>query len=776
MKTRRIALLVSSGLVAIAGAAPVWAQEAQQPQTGSQAATASDVVQAANAPGEDIIVTAQKRAQTLVDVPQSITVVSGATLEHQQAPDIQDFLKLVPGVQLTQDTPGFGRLVFRGINTGGVASTVGVYVDETPFGSSSALVNGAILAGDFDTFDIARVEVLRGPQGTLYGASSLAGVFKYVTNAPETDRFIGRARGGVETVKGGDLSYYGNAVINIPLGDTLAFRASGTYRRDGGFIDSTGLSSTDVFGNTFTTRNRRNINTDRTYGGRASLLFKPSDAFSVRLSAILQNIDADAPTTVDADPNTLHELYGRPTQSLFTAPKSSVSYRVYNGLINANLGFATLTSSSSYATLRQRYDTDVTFNLGGLINFVFGLPGAPPEVFLPQTTRVEKYTEEVRLASNPSSIFDWLLGGYYTHEKGVIDQAYSAVVPGTSTPAPGLPLLAQVNASSTYQEIAGFADGTLHLGEHFDIDLGGRYSHNKQRANQMQDGALAGGPATYPTATSSENVFTYSVAPKLKLNNRASIYLRVAKGFRPGGPNALPPGTATTGPLAVPTTFKSDSLVSYEAGFKGETQDRTFAIELSAFHIDWNRIQLFAVVNNFGINVNGTGAKSDGVEFNTTFRPTAGFDLSINGAYTRARLSGDTSPLVGGRKGDQLPFTPKFSAGVNGDYRWAIGGTEAFVGASLRALSKQSGAFDADYRAANGRQRQVFAYDVVDLRAGVDVGRFGIELYAKNLTNAAGVTSTGALTANGVPILPNGAVGTGILRPRTVGLSLTASY
>ena len=145
----------------------------------------------------------------MIDVPQSISVLGGDDLERTQAPNFQDYVKFVPGLQLTQSQPGFGRLVLRGINTGGVASTVGVYVDETPFGSSSGLANGAILAGDFDTFDVARVEVLRGPQGTLYGASSLGGVLKYVTNEPQTDAFEGRVRGSFESVDGGDMSYSG---------------------------------------------------------------------------------------------------------------------------------------------------------------------------------------------------------------------------------------------------------------------------------------------------------------------------------------------------------------------------------------------------------------------------------------------------------------------------------------------------------------------------------------------------------------------------------------
>ena len=154
--------------LALASPAIAWAQDGEPPF------------------GDEIVVTAQKRSQTLIDVPQSVSVVSGATLEQQGATNFADYLKNVPSLQLVQGTPGQGRLVLRGINTGGVASTVAVYVDETPFGSSTGLANGSELAGDFDSFDIARIEVLRGPQGTLNGASSLGVLLKFVTNAPTT--------------------------------------------------------------------------------------------------------------------------------------------------------------------------------------------------------------------------------------------------------------------------------------------------------------------------------------------------------------------------------------------------------------------------------------------------------------------------------------------------------------------------------------------------------------------------------------------------------------
>jgi outer membrane receptor protein involved in Fe transport len=213
----RTALLFSSGIAALLANTPAFAaQEA--------AAAAAQTTQAAPAPeakesdGELIVVTATKRAKLLIDVPQSISVVSGSTLEEQNASNFADYLKLVPGLQLNQSTPGQGRLIVRGVNSGGVASTVGVYMDETPFGSSSGLVNSAVLAGDFDTFDLDRIEVLRGPQGTIYGANSLSGVLKFVTKQPSTTGFTARGRVGLETTNDGELGYLGNRRCQCPTG------------------------------------------------------------------------------------------------------------------------------------------------------------------------------------------------------------------------------------------------------------------------------------------------------------------------------------------------------------------------------------------------------------------------------------------------------------------------------------------------------------------------------------------------------------------------------
>jgi iron complex outermembrane receptor protein len=417
-----------------------------------------------------------------------------------------------------------------------------------------------------------------------------------------------------------------------------------------------------------------------------------------------------------------------------------------------------------------------------LLEFGFGLP--PNNFFEAQATNLKKVTQEIRLAKQ-THLLDWLVGAYYTNETGLIDQNFVAVQPGTLTPIDVLPILGttlgSASVTSKYRELAGFANATIHFTPQFDLDFGGRYSHNKQSAHEITDGALAGGHNDFPVDRSSENVFTYSVAPKFKPNKNTSIYARVAKGFRPGGPNVLPAGV--TIPSDVPRIFHSDSVISYEAGIKAESSDHVFSIDADAFHIDWKNIQILTTVQGFTVNANGKTARSDGVEFNIGVRPAPGLDLSVNGAYTNARLTADTPPDVGGRNGDQLPFTPKFSAALNGDYHWQIApATRAHVGASLRHLSGQTATYDADFVAAFGRQRHVRPYNVIDVFAGIDFGRFDLEAYVKNLGNSHGVTSVTGLTVfgqtpdTGFPLFPGGAIGTGIIRPRTIGLSLGFHY
>ena len=401
---RKMTILLMAGVASGALTASAYAQGGEE-----AAADSSD----------RITVTAQKRTQTLQEVPLSVSVVGGEQLERLNATNFQDYLALVPGLQLNQSTPGEGRLIMRGVNTGGVASTVAVYVDETPFGSSTGLVNAGILAGDFDTFDVERVEVLRGPQGTLYGANSLGGTLKFVTAEPNTDAYEARLRTGIETVDGGDVGYSGAGVVNVPLGDKVAFRGSGFYRKSGGFINSVGANGSDV---------ADDVNPSESYGGRASLLFKATDNLSVRLSAILQDIKTDESNSIEIDAVTLDPIGGGLTNSIFADSTNKAAYRVYSGVVEWDLGAVNIVSSTSYGTFDQTiHDDFMTFSLAGLVSSILMTP--PLELVLDQQTDYNKFTQEVRISSADNERFEWMVGGYFTNEEGVIAQLVTACTP-----------------------------------------------------------------------------------------------------------------------------------------------------------------------------------------------------------------------------------------------------------------------------------------------------------------------------------------------------------
>jgi iron complex outermembrane recepter protein len=788
MRPSRTSFLALTGLLA---ASVSWSQEAPRPGEPRATPPSPEASPAASpAPTgdgskpvtfrEEVVVTAQKRTEAIAEIPASVTVLTGQSLEQQRADTFLDLVPLVPGLSLTTTRPGVTRITLRGINTGGVASTIGVYFDDVPFGSSTGLANGAIVSGDFDTFDMARVEVLRGPQGTLYGASSLGGVIKYVPNRPDPTRFEARLLGGAETVANGDPGYSFTGLVNVPLSDKAAIRASGFYRFDGGFIDSIGNNpipsisnpSINVVGGT---RVAEGLNSLDRFGGRVAASFTPSDKLSVNLAVQLQSIDSDASSNIDGDPASLRPLNPTPVQSRYQSEFNDTKYRVYSGTLSWNLGPASLESVTSFGIFESDFNTDLAIatNLTGgppLASLVTLLVGnaetRPLSAILPQTTRTDKLTQELRLVSPKSDSFEWLAGVYYTDEDSAIEQQILAVEAGTDDVASGVPILADLSLDSRYEEFAGFANVTWHATPRFDLAVGGRASHNKQDASQLSDGILVGGLTRFDDVESSESPFTFSIAPRFELGKSASLYGRVATGFRPGGPNVLPPAA----PPEVPRQYDSDRLTSYELGLKagGGPADK-FAFELSGFYLDWENIQLLAVVNNFGINGNGGTAVSKGFEMGASVFPRSGLALSLNAAYTDAELTQDTEPIVGGREGDRLPYVPNWSLGLNADYEWTVRASRAYVGGSLGYTGDRTVQFDN--RAPDGSIREAESFLTLDLRAGVYVNRWSFEVYGKNLADERGITSIGEAGP-----LPNGALPLGLIRPRSIGISVGTRF
>ncbi|HEY2035873.1 MAG TPA: TonB-dependent receptor, partial [Steroidobacteraceae bacterium] len=332
----------------------------------------------------------------------------------------------------------------------------------------------------------------------------------------------------------------------------------------------------------------------------------------------------------------------------------------------------------------------------------------------------------------------------------------------------GLPSLEDINLDALYREWSGFGQVTYHLNPAFDLTLGGRWSENKQSESESIGGLLVAPPQLSGGASTGTD-FTYSVAPRWHLSQDTMAYVRVASGYRPGGPNALPPIT----PTGVPTSYQADSTVNYEIGLKTLQLDHRLSIDVDAFLIKWKKIQLFEFVDDFGINANGGTATSKGLEWSFALTPFEGLNLTLTGAYVDAYLTAD-APAAGGLNGDQLPYAPKWTNSLDGNYTWHVfGNYSAFAGATWSYIGSRFDDFSAtptigatavvfepNPRAALG------SYNTFNLRVGLQNERWTLELYCKNLADTRGLTfytNTGTPNSGGAIV---------IQQPRTIGATI----
>jgi iron complex outermembrane recepter protein len=699
---------------------------------------------------ETVLVTAQKREESLQDVPMGVSALGGSMLDDLQARDFSDYAALVPGLSLNTAQQGETRLTLRGQNAGGVGSTVAVYVDESPFGSSTALVNGAVNTGDFDTWDMQRIEVLRGPQGTLYGANSEGGLLKFVTNAPELNKFSVAGEGGAEDVQHGGNGGDGRAMVNLPFGDNVALRMSGFFDDMPGYIRDPASGQNDV-------------NDGRKYGGRASLLIAATDTLSIRLTAESQTSNYDGTNLVDINPVTLKPLYGDLSQERVVPEPSHFQYENYNGTVDWNLGAVKVLSTTSYGILTANTVTDGTPIYGGLAAGLFGGTGSP----LVGDTQLKKFTQEVRLSSADKDQFEWQVGGYYTHESGALEQSLNAV---NAASGQILGQLIQPVVDSIYKEGAAFLDLTYHFNSQFDITAGGRWSSNSQTAVQstLYNPTLAELLDVSPNpqvvnGDSSEHVWTYSVAPSWHIDKNDMVYARVATGYRPGGPNVLPP----TAPDTVQREYGSDKTTNVEVGLRSNLDDGRLSLDIALFHVDWKNIQLLEEVAGFGINANGGTARSQGVEWTFAFIPVDGLTLQWTGAYTDAYLTSD-APDLNAVAGNRLPYAPKWGTGVDAEYKQTLfGDLSGFVGLTYSYV----GAREADFASSSATpagQVVLPSYNTYGARLGLEKGNYRLTFYGKNLSDSRGFTD---YSSSGAPYST-----VAVTQPLTLGVTLSAKF
>jgi outer membrane receptor protein involved in Fe transport len=751
---------------------------------GTQIARADDAAATASSASalQEVVVTAQKREERLHDVPMGVTAITTDELQRQQLVSLQDLQSKVPGLSLTNIQPGQTRITLRGQNVGGDGSTVATYIDDTPFGSSNALANGFGFTGDFDTWDLARVEVLRGPQGTLYGAGSEGGLLKYVTNAPDPGKFAAAAQVGGEDFAHGQSGGFGKGMINLPIGDHAAFRLSGYYSKLPGYIDDPSLGLKD-------------LNHGYRDGLHAALLVDFTDNLSLRLNAFGQDLHTNGSPDTDVvgaagtgptpPPNQLQPTIGDFQQQRFIRQPSDFKYRIYSGTLDWNLGFGKLTSITSYGTTEESAlidESSVAVAPGVPAAGTYGdyatlfnqpLPPGATAAGLAETAdiNIKKWTQEFRLASAANQSLEWQVGAFYTHESSTIAQTLPTFyIPGQEFSS--LPAFENLALDALYKEWAAFAQVTYHFNSQWDLAVGGRWSENKQSADQSADGLLLNSPPSPPTITSGDSTdtdFTYSIAPRWHVSQDTMVYGRIATGYRPGGPNVLPPVV----PPGIETHYKADKTTNYELGTRTDLLDRRLSIDVAAFLIDWKDIQLLEFISPYSFNANGGTARSKGLEWTLGLTPVTGLTFTLTGAYVDAYLT-SPAPDAGGNEGDSLPFAPKWSTSLDGAYTWrAFGEFNAFAGATWSYFGSRFGDFSSTPGATGlvpDVRPELPSYNTVNLRAGLDSGRWTFELYAKNIGDTRGIT----FYSNSAT--PNFGGSVVYLQPRTIGAAVTARF
>jgi len=731
------AALVSAVL---ASAAQAQSQAEPAPAAPKPAAAASG---AAAPDAQTVTVTATRRREPARDVPVQVNALSAETLERAGAASLGDYVAALPGVDVkSTNGPGLGQVSIRGVTTGDqTIATVGIYVDDVAFGSSSAFAAGSTMALDMSLLDLNHIEVLRGPQGTLYGAGAMGGLLKYVTNEPDSYELSGKASLGVSSTRHGGVSHVESGVVNVPLKEGVAaLRVALFHDHQGGYVDAVGPAA------------GRHIDSGDTAGGRLSLLVEPVSRLHVRLTAVDQTIKRDGSNIVDYDIAT-----GRPTEGDLVRQLSiREPYLVNVGLLSADIeydmGWARLNSVTSVQQEKTRNRLDAAFYNGPLSEAVgTEVTGSR----LDSAPGVRKHTQEFRLTSAPGTV-EWLGGLYFDSEVG----RNSQLLAGTLAADQSAIDVITVQQPSTYKELAGYGDVTWNFASDWSLTAGARIARNRQAYTTVTNGDTEGG-------SSGETSKTYLATVRYALTPVSNVYFRAASGYRPGGPN--PPAFDAGGnPIpGSPTSFKSDSLWSYELGYKADLLDKRLSVETALYDIEWKNIQQPIAVGSGTLIGNAGRARVKGAELFTHYRVTPAWTLDASLSAIDAKLTEDAPAL--GPSGSRLPNSARFSGSVGATGNFTLAERPAYAGVGVRFVGERNAGFDSPE--SSQPNFRMPGYTLTDLQGGVTLGKVDVGLYVRNLFDRRAILGAdAALVAFGSPLHAT------VAQPRTIGMTVSASF
>ena len=761
-----------------------------------RAADVSPPISTAPTALEEIVVSATKTNESLQRVPISITAYTQADLNASGAHTLGDIARLTPGVDF-QESSGFGtpqfNIAVRGISSSTSASTTNVYLDDTPLDSRTDQMSAA--GAPFPrAFDLERVEVLRGPQGTLFGASAEGGAIRFITPTPNLADYSAYVRSEVSTTEYGAPSYEAGAAFGGPLiNDKVGIRISAWYRKDGGYVDlvtpplGAGPFTQTTVAGTGGALVESNANHSDAKVFRAALRFEPSDWLAIQPAIFYQRSSRQTSDLFDLSLS--NPAQGKFNDGLKAPIPATDRFSLPSLKVEAGLDTITLTSITSYfdraATAETDYTEYQTFAFFGnpwqLLPCLPAGPNCPPDEFAHAywTTNQTKWTQELRLSSRePDAKFKWVVGLYYENAKQHDSQyAFNNDIAQLLHTYYGKPLATAVQdtlgsplvdgiwlyTGHTYltdKQTAVFGEATYRATEKLKLTAGLRAEHVSNTFASPVDGPFNGGPHYYSGAQS-ENPVNPRVSVSWQQNADDLYYMTAAKGFRPGGSNSQPSTTPTCVAAlqafglsnGIPATYSSDSLWSYEIGAKLGFADQRLRLDASAFHIDWKNIQNLAQINGCGT----------AVTFNLGKATSNGFDIALDAALTKSLVFGTTVSYVKATydetvgagssivvsKGDWVGGTG-IQAGVlpspwtisaHGRYQFATyGGSNGYVwledvyhAANPGPVSTQNPNDTLSYDAALTQNPST---NVLNARLGVTIGKLDLSLFANNVLNS----------------------------------------
>ncbi len=708
------------------------------------AAFAQEVVPATDV---DIVVTATKRADsTIQETPIAVQAISGDALKEAGAMDFADFYRAIPALSVQDEGPGDKRYVIRGINASG-AGTVGLYLDEVVITGENSQDGGG-QAPDIKLFDLDRVEVLKGPQGTTFGASSMAGTIRYITQKADVDFVEGYVQSALRATAGASLGLQTDGAVNIPIiPGTFAIRAAGYYADLPGWIDN---------------RFQDGANNEKSKAGRLSARLQATPDLTIDAMAMYQSVHQDAKNYYN-----LTGFGGEPLPSDYQADEVRSPYddesEIYNATVNYEQNYGTFTGTLS----RFIRDTQFTRDASLAADAFFGLPydGAGRSALV-QTKHRKLDSGELRFASDFGGPFQVLIGAFFQNEDRDFRSSWPTADASGNIAADASLLLDRTVATSI-DERALFGEVSYDIVPDLTFTAGGRlfdFKLEQQSVAVVSAGGAPGGGAGPILETSDDGIIgRFNLA--YRLSERINTYVQVAQGYRSGGTNDTT--AAAIANVNIPDGYGSDSLWNYEWGVKTSLLNDTVNLNGALYYIDWSDLQVSQQATDgtisFGYTGNGGKAEVKGVELTLDARPVRGLRLNLSGNYNTAKLAENNPVPATGRKGDRVPYVPEWTGSGSVDYTHYVEGLD--VDARVGANFSYQGDMATKFNPTIANYQELDDYWLVGLSAGISRDPWSVNLNVTNLFNDDTTINYNEIVPGLYPL------GYYVSRPRTVSLS-----